>query len=277
MQSTVKKTIKRRSSLFASLVTFAAVIAVGWSARASEQSLGRPDFVTGYTLAAACLLLLLLGIRKRLITLPLGRVSFWARAHNYIGVFGLAVFCFHIRWPILGFMEQVLAAIFLIISGSGLLGWYLNRVTPKKLLVTGKDILYDDIPREQQLVSERAYALAIEVAGKLESATLAEYYSAKLAGYFQKQRSLAYAIAPSGRVRRNHIDQLVQLDRYLDADGRSARARMCDLVQSKDDLDFAKAMQQRLRYWVVVHVSCLWLFIFLATAHVWLAHRFHGS
>jgi hypothetical protein len=277
MQNTVTRTIARKSKVLAWTVTFAAIFLVGYSARASEHSLGRPDFLTGYTLAGVCLLLLLLGIRKRLIALPVGRVAFWAKAHNYIGIFGLATFCFHVRWPILGLMEQVLATLFLVISGSGILGWYLNRTTPKKLLITGKDILYDDIPREQQLLSERAYALAIEVAGKLESATLAEYYSAKLASYFQKPRSFAYALAPSGRVRRNHIDQLAQLDRYLDADGRNARSRMCDLVQSKDDLDFAKAMQQRLRYWVVLHVSFLWLFIFLAAAHVWLAHRFHGN
>jgi hypothetical protein len=269
-------TIKKRQ-LIAWTATLFAVVCVCVGVQWNQDRLGRADFFTGYTLTAVCLGLLLLGVRKRLIVLPLGRVSYWAQAHNYLGVFGLATFLLHVRWPILGIMEQALAVVFLIIAGSGLLGWYLNRVTPKKLLVTGREVLLDDIPREQQAVAEKAYALALEAAGKIESATLAEFYTSKLAAYFQKQRSLAYAMIPTGRTRRHYIDQLSQLDRYLDADGRTARIRMCEFVQSKDDLDFAKAMQQRLRYWVIAHVGLLWLFLFLAAAHIWLAHRFHGS
>ncbi len=243
----------------------------------AENRLGRSDFASGYTLAAACTLLFLLSARKKLLVLPLGRVSFWLQAHQYFGVFALAIFFLHVGWPIRGWMESVLASVFLFISGSGLLGWYLNRTTPKKLSVIGHEFILEDIPGIRQQLAERAYAIAIAAAGRLESTALAEHYGKYLVPFFQGKRSLSYALIPTGRLRRQHLENLERLDRYLNSEGRASRNQMSALVQAKDDLDFQLALQRRLRTWVIFHVMFVWFFVFLSIVHGVLAHRFHGN
>ena len=259
------------------ILTALAIYMVARGMQMAEDRLGRSDFSSGYTLAAACGLLFLLSARKKLLVLPLGRVSFWLQAHQYFGVFALAIFFLHVGWPIRGWMESVLAAVFLFISFSGLFGWYLNRTTPKKLSVIGKEFILEDIPSIRQQLAERAYAIAIAAAGRLESTALAEHYGKYLVPFFQGRRSLTYALVPTGRLRRHHLENLERLDRYLNSDGRESRNQMSALVQAKDDLDFQHALQRRLRTWVIFHVLFIWLFVFLSIVHAVLAHRFHGN
>ncbi len=166
---------------------------------------------------------------------------------------------------------------FLVHSGSGLLGWYLNRTTPKKLSVIGHEFILEDIPGIRQQLAERAYAIAIAAAGRLESTALAEHYGKYLVPFFQGKRSLSYALIPTGRLRRQHLENLERLDRYLNSEGRASRNQMSALVQAKDDLDFQLALQRRLRTWVIFHVMFVWFFVFLSIVHGVLAHRFHGN
>jgi hypothetical protein len=51
---------------------------------------------------------------------------------------------------------------------------------------------------------------------------------------------------------------------------------MRQLVQQKDDLDFQWALQNRLRGWVIVHLSLIWSFYFVVACHIYTVYAFHG-
>ena len=269
---------KLRTRRLASFVVTSILVAITWYiAKLIENRFGRPDFFTGYSLTACIALLFLLTLRKKLLVLRLGPISGWLQAHQYIGLFAVAVFFMHTGWPIHGWFESLLAATFLFISIGGMITWYLNRTIPKKLSILGSDVILEDIPTLRHRIAEQAYSIAVTSAGKIETATLAEHYGAKLVQFFQRPRSLAYVLIPSGRLRRKHIEALERLDRYLGEEGRSIRVEMCRLVRSKDDLDYQNAMQRRLKLWSALHQSCIWLFLVLLAMHIVLAHRFHGA
>ena len=270
----------KKSRLNRSIGILATVLAV-WllflAQRWSERSLGRPDFLTGYALLAVSLAMMLLSMRKRLLVLPLGSVAMWQRAHHYLGLLAMGSFLLHAGVRVQGSMETILALLFWGISLSGLLGWYINYSTPKKLRAAGRSVLREDIPTLRDELAKRAYSLALKAAGKHESACLAEHYSQHLRPFFQKRRSLAYCLVPNGRMRRSLLHDLDQVVRYLGPDGRASQSSLSQLVREKDDLDFQWAMLIRLRSWVIVHVSLIWSFYLVVAVHVYTVYRFHGS
>ncbi|MEM9645607.1 MAG: hypothetical protein AAF989_11500, partial [Planctomycetota bacterium] len=52
-------------------------------------------WMTGFTVLTCVVLLVLLGIRKRLPVLPLGSVSVWTQVHLYLGLFSIAAYVMH--------------------------------------------------------------------------------------------------------------------------------------------------------------------------------------
>lgn len=266
-----------RRTLRAVLTTAVAIVIAIVLYRRFEMNLGRPDFFSGYMLLASCLGLTFLSLRKRLLILPLGSVAIWQQMHHYLGLFAVASYLMHAGLAIQGIFEIALAILFWIISLSGILGWYINYSTPKRMVAAGPAVLRDDIVHLRRQLAERAYLIALNAAGKLESATLAEHYLQCLQLFFRQRRSLAYCLVPNGRQRRELLHDLDQMVRYLGPEGRSSQATLCQLVREKDDLDFQWAMQNRLRGWVIVHVSLVWSFFFLVAGHVYWVHRFHGN
>ena len=245
-------------------------------ARHLENTFQRADWFTGFVLLAATSMLMLLSLRKKLIVLPLGRVSYWLQIHQYAGMFALVVYFMHAGIVIQGWMELGLASLFLFTSLSGIVHWYLNRIIPLRLRSAGQDRLLADLPELRHNLAVQAYAIAIEAAGKIGCAVLSEHYGKSLISFFQRPRSLAYAVLPSGRLKRQHLEELERLDRYLSDEGRNARNQLCQLVQDKDDLDFHEAMQRRLRIWNSLHLSVIWLLWIAIGLHVILAYRFHS-
>jgi hypothetical protein len=243
----------------------------------AERSLARPDFMTGYTLLAVTLGMMLLSMRKRLMVLPLGSMAVWQKTHQYLGLFAIASYLLHAGIVIHGGVEWILAFLFWAISLSGLLGWYINHSTPKKLRAAGPGVLREDMNTLRQEIAHRAYGLALTAAGRNESASLSEHYLHHLRSFFQNRRSLAYCLVPSGRMKRHLLHELDQIVRYLGPEGQASYATMAQLVRQKDDLDFQWALQNRLRGWVIAHISLIWSFYLVVAIHVYTVHRFHGN
>jgi hypothetical protein len=66
-----------------------AIVIVGWLVlrafrNRSAENLLNEAFVTGYSLALICVFLMLLGVRKRVITVQIGRLAVWQRTHHYL-------------------------------------------------------------------------------------------------------------------------------------------------------------------------------------------------
>jgi len=243
----------------------------------SEARMQNEAFVTGYSLAAICVLLLLLGLRKRIVSIHFGRLAVWQQTHHYLGLMSVGAYALHAGFPTTGWMESILAVNFWFIAMSGLISWYVNRTSPSMLRAAGHQILRQDIASRATLIAKKAYDLALVSAGKNDTAALADHYRVGLSSFFGKRRSVFYQISPTGRPRRKLLAGLENIDRYLSEEGRSQRAKMSDLVQARDDLDFQSAVQNRLRFWAAAHTWLLGCFLVLTIAHIVIAHQFTSS
>ncbi len=235
------------------------------------------SFTTGYVLFGSLVFLTMLGMRKRLTFVPaIGSASFWMQLHIYVGLASFAIFAMHIgpRIPD-GGLEIFLAVLYLIVALSGAYGLYVTRVIPRKLSVINEEVIFERIPSLRNQIAISARAMVLEAC--VTSEVLAKFYVRRLAGYFERPRSLAYAINPSGRIRRQLIGEIEELDRFLAEDQRTVSRKLAILIRKKDDLDFHQAMQGRLKVWLFVHIGMTYSLLMVAIVHGVLALAFGGG
>lgn len=253
------------------------VIGVTWQALEHiRRTLGDVATASGWTLLASTLGLYGLGIRKRFARHSLGKVATWLQVHSYLGAFALVVFVWHVGWPVRGYFEIALAAMFLFISLSGIVLLGYSRRVPQKLAAVRGDYRLEDIPRVQAGLALEAHQVALKSSSSGAGATLTEYYQRRLLRYFHSRRNWLYRCLPTGSKRRQLLRELEELDRYLDPTGCEYRRRLSALVVTRDDTDYHQALQQRLRFLVASHVALTWSLLLMIAAHVVLVLRFQG-
>jgi hypothetical protein len=235
------------------------------------------SFTTGYVLLGSLFFLAMLGMRKRLTFIPaIGSVSFWMQLHIYVGLASFAIFAIHIgpRIPD-GGLEIFLAVLYLLVAFSGFYGLYVTRVVPRKLSAINEEVIFERIPSMRNKIAVSARAMVLEACATSE--VLAKFYARRLVAYFERPRSLAYAINPNGRTRRQLIGEIEELDRFLAEDQRSVSRKLAVLIRKKDDLDFHQVMQGRLKVWLFVHIGMTYSLLLVAIVHGVLAHAFGGG
>lgn len=244
----------RRRRWIASAATLLALALVGLAAWVEDSRLGHAAVLTGCTLLASILLLMLLGVRRRLPVLPLGSASMWTQVHIYLGFFTAGVYLIHVPSVIAnGWFEGGLSLVFLSVTLSGFYGIYASRRMPKLLTAVEGQHRFDRVGWHRGQIAETARSLLDELNEQSAQAVLGSFYQTYLSPFFGARPTLAYVLVPSGVRRRRLLNGLRELDRYLESEGRNTAGRFAALVRRRDDLDYQYALQLRLRLWLVVH------------------------
>lgn len=263
---------RRRFGVAITAMAVAMLAAAAWWV---TQRLGHASYLTGATTWACLVLLLMLGMRRRVPMLPLLSMSTWTQIHIYTGLFATAAYLLHVPAVLAtGKLEGALSWLFLGCSASGLYGLYASRTAPKKLAAVRGQYRFEQIRWHRSRIAEMAEGLLEQLGGTQAATVLARFYVDALQPFFLGRPGLAYVTRPSGTRRRRLLHQLGELDRYLESDTRRAAGRFAALVRLRDDLDYHFALQLRLRVWLVVHGILSLALIVAATAHALLVIRF---
>ena len=84
-------------------------------------------------------------------------------------------------------------------------------------------------------------------------------------------------VHPTGRTRRQLVAELEDLDRFLAGDDRRVSRELAIMVRKKDDLDYHRVMQGKLKMWLFVHIAMTYSLLIFAVVHGILAHAFSGG
>ena len=114
-------------------------------------------------------------------------------------------------------------------------------------------------------------------AEKAESSTLDNFYAARLQDFFAAPRNVVSHLLASNRPLFSLLTDMENLERYLDASGRTVVGELRELVLKKDDLDFQYSLQLILQIWLLVHVPVTYSLLVLAIVHFVLALAFSGG
>ena len=246
----------------------------GWSMRELD-ALGNPARGTGYVLLGLTIGLGLYNGRKKLAMMPLGRISSWLTVHVVGGIAAVLVYAFHARtlWP-LGTYERVLAALFYAVTVSGLAGYSMQLIVPRRLTQAGREWIYERIPGEIARIRDEVEGAVLAAAAESGNDTLSRHYFETLAWYFARPRFLLRHVLGERRAEQWWRRQIDIIGRYLtDAEKRHLK-RILDLGTLKAVLDHQYALQSMLKRWTLVHVPLAAALVALAVWHFFVVSVF---
>lgn len=263
----------QRNSVVVWLAAIVVLVGLAYWRKSAHRTLGDTDFVTGYVLLGAVLVLALYSARKKLPMVPLGRASTWLTLHVVVGLGSMALYWLHTwtLWP-LGLTDRILAALFLLVCASGVAGYGLQLLIPGRLTRGGSEIIYERIPAEIARLREAAERAVLTAAEASGHDTLGRYYVQTLAWYFARPRFVANHIFAGGRARfwlRRRLDTVAQL---LGPAERPQLDRLAELAWAKTAVDVQYALQTLLKGWTVIHVPLAAAMLAFAAWHVILVH-----
>ncbi len=247
-------------------VLWLAVTLLAWHA---ERSLGKASVITGYALFAVILSLGFFKVRKRLLVLPLGTVREWMLGHVVLGTLSVPLYFQHTGglWPE-GRYEQVIALAFYTVTLTGIAGYALQRLLPRRLADIEGEVIYERIPGEIAMLRDEVEALVLKAVRELGSDTLGRYYEESLEWYFWRPRFLIGHVLGSGRSASWIRGRITALRRYLNEGERAYLLQIEQLALRKSRLDAHYALQSVLKFWLFVHVPAAVLLVLLACWHL---------
>lgn len=260
------------------LVALAAASLGTWGAFQSFHA-SRPHLVylTGWFLLGLMLVLTLFNVRKKLPFLPLLSARLWLQVHLYLGLFTGLVFLLHLRhWP-QGVFDASLALLFLGVTLSGIVGWWLSRALPKRLTAAGGEVPFERIPLIRRALQLQAEQLVLGGVGPARSTTLADFYAERLSDFFSRPANLGDHLFGSRRALNHLLGQIAEVDHFLSPPEKKTAAELIELVRQKDGLDFHRATQLVLKGWLFVHVPLTYALLVFSGAHVLIVYAYSGG
>jgi hypothetical protein len=256
-------------------------VASVWALIAFDQfntTLPHLVYLTGWVLLGLMLYLTLYNSRKKLPFLPLVSSRTWLQLHIYLGLFTGLVFLMHMRWhwPQGGF-EILLALLFVGVTLSGIFGWWLSRTLPKRLTTAGGEVPFERIPVIRRSLQLQAEKLVVSGVVPANSSTLADFYAARLAGFFSGPANFQSHLFGSSRPLNYLLGQMAEVDRFINAAEKKTVAELTELVRQKDMLDFHRSAQLVMKGWLFVHIPLTYGLLVFSIAHVVIIYAFSGG
>jgi len=265
----------RRQFIFGLFALIAATVGALWL---NEKFNALPNYayLTGWTLLAGMFVLTIYNVRKKLPFLPLGKSETWLQIHIYLGFFTALLFLIHLNFRAPhGWFEVVLAWLFVLVSGSGMVGLFFSRVLPRRLATRGGEVIFEKIPALRHALKTEAENLALGKDGK--SLVIAEFYTKRLAAFFSGPKDFWKHLAESRREVSGLLAELEDLRRFADDAGREKIEKLSTLVRQKDGLDYHRALQLSLRLWLFVHIPLTYGLLIFTALHIILVFGFSGG
>lgn len=233
----------------------AAIVAFTLHAIETPNQLGRPEFLTGYVLFGLMLGVALLNVRKRLSMVPVGRAAYWLVIHVLGGFLIIGIYFIHTQtiWPQGGY-ERAFAILLYLVTASGIYGYVIQRIIPRRLTTTGLEIIYERIPSELAEIRREAQAIVLACTKEAGTDTLARHYLESLSWFFRKPRFfLGHVFALQSGEHWVRF-QIQTIGRYLNDAERRHLVKLEQIALLKNRIDFHYAGQSLLKYWLLVHV-----------------------
>ena len=261
-----------------SLLTLAASAALGLAWPRLETAFPHLVYLTGWALLGLCLFLTAYNARKKLPFLPFLSSRTWLQLHAYAGLFTGVLFLFHLRLSFpAGVFNLALAALFLAVTLSGIAGWWLSRVIPRRLTTAGGEVPFERIPAVRRDLRLRAEQAALASIPEARSSTLADFYARELAPVFAAGPALVTHLIGSRRQLNDHLADLAEAGRFFGPAEQARAETLAGLVRARHVLDFHYANQLLLKAWLFTHVPLTYGLLVFTALHIILVYAFSGG
>ena len=261
------------------LTLFALLTGAGFLAHSFYAPvLSRLVYIYGWLLFLLIVILSLYNGRKKLPFLPLGTSEGWLQFHIYAGLLTILLFGLHIRFRMpTGTFEIILAALYLLVTASGIFGLFFSRMIPKRLTTRGGEVVFERIPAIRRSLQEQAELLALKSVPEAHSTTLADFYLRHLKTFFDRSQNFWLHLLEVRSPVNSLVNKIGDMNRFLNEQERATATKLSELVRQKDGLDYHRALQITLKSWLFVHIPLTYSLLIFSVIHVVLVYAFSGG
>ena len=135
-------------------------------------------------------------------------------------------------------------------------------------------MIFERIPVFRAQLAAEAEALALRSVEDGNTRSIAKLYTDLLGAFFARPRNLPAHLLASRLPLRRLQGELDSIERYLDEDGRARLARLRELVEAKNSLDFHYANAGLLKLWLFLHIPPTYALAVVIVVHVIIAYAF---
>jgi len=240
-----------------------------------DVSLRDVQYFNGWILVGSMAVMMLLTLRKRVVILPFGRVRFWLLLHIYLGFVTLGIFLAHSRYQLPDTpLEWLLWSLFVLVAVSGLAGTWISKTIPARLESYGERMIFERIPVFRARLAAEAEALALKSVEDGNTQSIARLYSDLLGRFFARPRNILAHLRASRLPLTRLQGELDSIERYLDDEGKARLARLRELVEAKNGLDFHYANAGLMKLWLFLHIPPTYALVVVIVVHVFIAYAF---
>jgi hypothetical protein len=218
----------------------------------------------------------LLGARKQVPTLRIGRVQFWMRGHIWLGLISFPMILFHAGFSMGGPLTSVLIMLFAIIVLSGILGMVLQQFVPRIMMEQiPTEVIYEQADEvlnqfiekaEQQIESLKRTSGGHDQSGY---SIVQEFYSKEVKPFLLHPKREGLLLTPTrATLVFEHIRKLAPTAAHPVIDS------LRQTVQQRRELATQIKLHHLLHGWLLVHVPLSTAFAVLIVAHAVIALRY---
>lgn len=262
----------RNAGVLLAATLFTWVVYAGYAVFLRDTS-----FISGWALLCCIVALAAFNVRKKLPFLALGKASTWLQWHMYLGLWSMVLFAAHLAFHLPnGRLETILASLYVVIAGSGVVGAVLSRAFAATLTRQGESVIYERIPALRASLQTKAEELVLQAA-RANSETLTRFYSQKLMRFLAGPRNIPAHLIGSDRALHTLLSEINVMRPYMMDQELKILDQLTQIVRTKDLLDFQYARQGLLKLWLFVHMPLTVSLLIFGLVHLSVVYAFIGA
>jgi hypothetical protein len=282
------------------LATAAFFFVPGWGAQRLNGPSGGSweGIVFGVAGSAMMLFALLLGARKKVRTMRIGRAYMWMQGHVWFGLLSYPVILYHagFRWG--GPLTQVIMWLFTIVVVSGIIGIVIQQIMPTRLMrEVPMETIYEQVDRIVGQLRDEARALVAATGEQPEEAPyeVDAIPAGAAATAVVPQRTTTSAARQLREFHQTHVEAFLRedmphnspLSHEATANNMFAQLRdamppglrktaegLREICEERRQLARQKRLHHWLHGWLLVHIPLSYALMLLAAIHAVQALRY---
>lgn len=219
----------------------------------------------------------LLGARKKLPTLRVGRVQFWMRGHVWLGLAAFPMILFHAGFAMGGSLTSILMLLLTIIVLSGILGVGLQQFIPRLMMEqVPSEIIYETSQEVLEQLVRSAGQLVESLKPKSDTEDqegyeiIREFFIKEVKPFLLNPKRQGLLHSPNRMALVfDHIRKLTPIGSH------AVLQDLQKIVTQRRELARQVKLHQILHGWLLVHVPLSAILAVLTLAHAVMALRYH--
>tara|TARA_X000001036_G_scaffold216365_1_gene202518 strand:- start:44 stop:865 length:822 start_codon:yes stop_codon:yes gene_type:complete len=264
---------RKKRIIFIALLFLIALVGAWWWIQQQSLELVDTVWTSGWVLLASIFLPSIFNLRKRLAAFNVGKASTWYAIHVVSGFAAIFFYILHagVKIPT-GAYEILLFTLFALVSVTGIVGYVVQAILPRRMTETGEEIVYEKIPEEIYEIRNSAKSAMLAYTESSGSDLLSKHYDSALRWFFEQPRFYFNHVLGGAKAPAWVRSQFEAIRRFAAPDSMEYVDEIEKLALHKLNVDTHFACQDVMKRWLLIHLPLAVAFLVTVVWHIILVH-----